>query len=427
MLGKFMEERAGLEACLWVRPAYIRPVSLLGGLAPLAMVGLVLAMLPGRFVAVCAAVTEPNWISGKPPYLQKTLHGTKNTLIADWSQPPSSVADESSRMIPANAIRQSGFAAGVYLDKIWYYCIDKGRYYYLDNRQYELLGGLSYMLGRCNYPLLNGRGPAWWGVDSRTTAEFTQQMGADRMDSGELLAVLYDPLYLGARWSPLIYGFCLGYTGSLGQQWCPVRPGGANLVGYFDTIWQHYLDRGQYYYLDKRQYNLLGGSAYLLGHPSYPLWYSYNFYAWPAVKVTPHEVKIQAEWVDFYGMVTILGEPAQAGDEVFASVSGSGQIEVGQFAVVIPGWYGYMRVFRDNPLTVDKDGALPNDVLNFTVRQKRSGMLFPADAVSGAAIWTTHGSQIRVDLFAIPEPSTVLTLGAGLLILSRRHFGDSHH
>ena len=113
MLGKFMDERAGLEACLWVRPAHIRPVSLLGGLAPLAVVGLVLAMLPGRFITVCAAVTEPDRISSKPSYLQKTPQGTKNTLLADWSQPIGNMADDPSWIDRANVVRQSGFAAGV--------------------------------------------------------------------------------------------------------------------------------------------------------------------------------------------------------------------------------------------------------------------------------------------------------------------------
>lgn len=197
---------------------------------------------------------------------------------------------------------------------------------------------------------------------------------------------------------------CAGQFTTVGRcdRWC----GYCNPGDYIDRVRYYCLDKGQYYYLDRRQYNLLGGRSYLLGHPCYPLWH--GFYWWR---------RVAREWVYFYGRFTIFGEPAQPGDVLRAFIAGDGheRIRVGEFTVSTEGWYGDMRVFGDIPLTAYKEGALPNEMITFEAWDENAESWFPTEILYGLPIWTSHGARIRVDVNAIPEPSTIGFLGLGAL------------
>jgi len=133
------------------------------------------------------------------------------------------------------------FHAGDYIDRVWYYLLDKGQYYYLDRGQYNLMGGLSYQLGHPAYPKLFER-------DSEQAVGFTNRASTAWFSSagGRITIIEYPALYS-----------CF------------------NAGDYIDRARYYCLDKGQYYYLDRGQYNLLGGMGYLFGRPYYqirPAW-----------------------------------------------------------------------------------------------------------------------------------------------------------
>jgi len=129
----------------------------------------------------------------------------------------------------------SSFNAGDYLDKEWYHLLDDWQYYYLDRGQYNLLGGLSYLLGHPCYPKLYER-------------DWDQVIGfANRVSTG---------------W----FSLCTGQIPISEYDVCCCY---FNTGDYIDRRQYYYLDKGQYYYLDRGQYNLLGGLGYSFGRPHY--------------------------------------------------------------------------------------------------------------------------------------------------------------
>lgn len=80
-----------------------------------------------------------------------------------------------------------------------------------------------------------------------------------------------------------------------------------------------------------------------------------------------------------------------------------------------PLWSGYMRVVRDNPLTAHKDGTLSNEIVTFAVWDESTARWLHAKILSGLPQWNSHRAQIRVDINAIPEPSSVGLIGLGAL------------
>ncbi len=236
--------------------------------------------------------------------------------------------------------------------------------------------------------------------------------------------------YWGSGLTIFVDNVCTLWQGRrAADQWCG-WPTYANPGDYIDRYWYYCLDEGQYRYLDEGQYNLLGGLNYLLGHPCHLTWYDYHFRSWLVVLeriVRPPE-KAGPEYVDFYGEFKIFGEPAQPGDILRAFVAGDDTepICVGQFIVSVTGWYGDLRVFRDNSSTTAKDGALPGETVTFGAWDKSAGRWYPTEIVYGRPEWTYHKARIRVDVNAIPEPSTISFLGLGVLAVVLRR-GQKRH
>lgn len=311
---------------------------------------------------------------------------------------------------------------GDYIDRARYNCLDENQYDYLEKGQYDLLGGKSYFLGRSCYPIWHDYGFRWWGRDLERTSELEDRIDAEW--------ITFHAASSSKKLGAPIDDVCLGLTAQSTIQAHHGSHGWYNLLeDYIDRGRYFCLDQGQYYYLGTRQYNLLGGMNYLLGHPCYPLWYDYGFYRL-AIAAEKEVSLAQPEWVDFYGLFTIFNEPAQIGDELHAFVAGDNKdmICVGEFMIRIEGSYGYIRVFRDDPLTAYKDGTLPDEMITFRAWDQSAARWYPTEILYGVPKWTSHGARIRVDINAIPEPLTLAFLGLGALgtLLARNRRRDRH-
>lgn len=111
------------------------------------------------------------------------------------------------------------------------------------------------------------------------------------------------------------------------------------------------------------------------------------------------------EWVNFYGLDTILdGAPVPAG-AVISAYDSSGVL-CGQFVVHTAGQYGVMPVYRDDAMTGADEGATPGDTLSFKINGQPATVLGP-----GSPTWTANGDVILLNLRAgsgtIPTATTV--------------------
>lgn len=163
--------------------------------------------------------------------------------------------------------------AGEFLDRHWYEAADKWQYYYLDQGQYNLLGGLSYLLGHPCYPKLFER-------------SMEQAVGFD----GRVHMFWYgicsylpvDGLCGWAYYGPRDYQ---EFASAPRAGWgLPFSGGGlrfAQTAGDYLDRWRYkYMEVGQYRYLDLRQYNLLGGLGYMYGRFNYGWSRNYAMNTW---------------------------------------------------------------------------------------------------------------------------------------------------
>jgi PEP-CTERM motif len=146
-------------------------------------------------------------------------------LHSDYPQPPAQTFERNTPQLHLNA--------GDYLDRVWYYLLDKGQYDYLDKTQYNLMGGLSYQLGHPAYPKL-------FEIDGDFAAGFANGLNAGWLNSAAARLTLIE--------FPALYGRF-------------------NAGDYIDQARYYFLDKGQYDYLDRGQYNLIGGLNYLFDQP----------------------------------------------------------------------------------------------------------------------------------------------------------------
>jgi len=108
---------------------------------------------------------------------------------------------------------------------------------------------------------------------------------------------------------------------------------------------------------------------------------------------------VTGESMDIYGNLTIDGLPAAPGDEI-AAMDPDGVI-CGQFTVTEAGQYGFMHVYRDDPLTPVDEGADMGDLLTFRVWDSSVGVELDAtpNVMSGPnpPAWTFDGDVAWVD------------------------------
>jgi len=113
------------------------------------------------------------------------------------------------------------------------------------------------------------------------------------------------------------------------------------------------------------------------------------------------------EWVNFYGIDSYLnGLALPLGVEVVAFAPGD--IPCGAFTVASGGVYGLMTCYRDDPTTPDREGAVPGDVIYFTVDGVPAAPMGPDNT-----IWTYNGDIKHVELNAV-LPGRILWLPLAL-------------
>jgi len=94
-------------------------------------------------------------------------------------------------------------------------------------------------------------------------------------------------------------------------------------------------------------------------------------------------------WVNFYGPARLAdGQPAPKGAVV--QVFDADGVVCGAGVVTVPGQYGLLACYGDDPTTPEDEGASPGDALSFTIGGQ------PVSA-SQEAVWTAHG-----DLWLVP-------------------------
>ena len=123
-------------------------------------------------------------------------------------------------------------------------------------------------------------------------------------------------------------------------------------------------------------------------------------------------------WVDFYGLAMIDGIPVEPGDEV-AAFDPDGVL-CGVYYVDVPGEYGFMPVYGDDPATPDADeGAEPDDPITFMFWDSIDGReLLPTYVVQTGPEppqWTADGDQWNVDLHGVLEWRMALQKGWNLV------------
>lgn len=104
------------------------------------------------------------------------------------------------------------------------------------------------------------------------------------------------------------------------------------------------------------------------------------------------------EWINLFcdGTALYYGSPAPAGTVIEAF--GPGDVLCGQWIVTIPGTFGFMQVYRDDPWTPELDGCLPDSVITLKVNGE------PAELQSGATLrWTAFGDSFEA-CFRVPIP-----------------------
>lgn len=180
--------------------------------------------------------------------------------------------------------------------------------------------------------------------------------------------------------------------------------------------WLYDYLESQYEFLDDALYKLLGNN-YFLGPLYDPWWHGFSDFYWAKdlekkIIVLPED-KISPQWIELWGKFYFFDEPAQPGDLLSAYI---GNIIVGQHIVSDKGWYN-LRIFRDSPLTAYIDGAMPGDIMTFAALRS-TGEMYPVEILSGIPRWTYHGNRIRVDLNAVPEPSSIILFAVAALVIS---------
>jgi hypothetical protein len=104
--------------------------------------------------------------------------------------------------------------------------------------------------------------------------------------------------------------------------------------------------------------------------------------------------------MELWGYFKINDINAEVGDEVGVFVN---NICFGAYTVDTPGWYGFLPVYGDNPITPEKDGAEAGDFLIMKVWDNSEGIerTLTEDEYAGPDPLTWAAGQARVNIYAI--------------------------
>ncbi len=112
----------------------------------------------------------------------------------------------------------------------------------------------------------------------------------------------------------------------------------------------------------------------------------------PTPVMVGQQVTATSTWVNFYGMESTLdGEPLPAGTRV--TVYDPQGVLCGEFVVTLPGRYGLMPVYGDDPLTEEDEGASAGDYLEFRLNGEEASLGGPGDG-----IWASMGDLSQLEL-----------------------------
>ena len=110
--------------------------------------------------------------------------------------------------------------------------------------------------------------------------------------------------------------------------------------------------------------------------------------------MTPGPIYPTTAWVNFYGTVHLKdGSPAPYGTVI--DVYDPTGYRCGSFLVTVPGSYGPMPVYQDDPTTPERAGARAGEPLHFVINGLPAIPLGPDDP-----IWTFNGDIWQVNLVA---------------------------
>jgi len=129
-------------------------------------------------------------------------------------------------------------------------------------------------------------------------------------------------------------------------------------------------------------------------------------------------VGITDNWMDFYGSAAIEDVPLSPGDEV-AAIDPDGVI-CGQFTITNPGQYGFMHVYKDDPVTTTIDeGAEQDDNINFLIWDLSEKTEITAEVtVTETPKWSFDGDISSVGLNGVGVFSIPLHTGWNLISFS---------
>jgi len=129
---------------------------------------------------------------------------------------------------------------------------------------------------------------------------------------------------------------------------------------------------------------------------------------------------VTTESMYVYGLASIDGIALQPGDEVAAICPNN--VVCGQYTVDLPGQYGFMNVYRDDPATPAVEGALPGENLIFRIwdASEQVELDTVATVVTGTLppAWTADGGSANINLNAAGKQIIPLRAGWNLISLS---------
>ncbi|RME45196.1 MAG: hypothetical protein D6796_10810 [Caldilineae bacterium] len=101
------------------------------------------------------------------------------------------------------------------------------------------------------------------------------------------------------------------------------------------------------------------------------------------------------EWADFYGSLTVQGQPAAVG--TLLAVYDSDGVYIGDFRVTKAGQYGFLHAYGDDPTTTVDEGATSGDSLSFRLWLPDGSGPFVATPDVSPVTWGGRGSRTQVN------------------------------